>query len=334
MRIPTFRKATGLRMALGATLTFGAALALGAGLGGQARAQQQISVVTGGTGGVYYPLGGGIANVLTKALPGVQATAEVTGGSVDNLKAVGAGSADVGFSMVDAGSDALNGKGKFTAKLPIRTLAVIYPNVMHVVTTEGTGIATVADMKGKRISTGSPGSATEVMALRVLEAAGIDPDKDIKRERLGAAESVSAQKDGKIDGFLWVGGLPTSSITDLGATPNVKLKLIDHDDLVAKMNAKYGNLYARTPIAKTIYPGMTADNKSTSVWNVLVVNASMSDQLAYDITKTIFEKRDDLIAVHKEATNIKLDNQSLVNAGIPFHPGSLKYLAEKGVKVE
>jgi uncharacterized protein len=294
----------------------------------------QISVVTGGTGGVYYPMGGGLANILTKSLPNMQATAEVTGGSVDNLKAVGAGKADIGFSMVDAGMDALNGAGKFSAKQPVRTLAVIYPNIMHVVTTEGSGITKVEDMKGKRVSTGSPGSATEVMALRVLEAAGLDPDKDVKRERLGASESVSAAKDSKVDAFFWVGGLPTAAITDLAATPNTRMKLIDHSDLVEKMNAKYGKLYSATIIGKGVYPGSTADNKASSVWNVLVVNESMPEKLAYDITKTIFEKRDDLIAVHKEAANIKLESQSLANAGIPFHAGALKYFAEKGIKVE
>jgi uncharacterized protein len=307
------------------------------GLGGDAvQAQsQQISIVTGGTGGVYYPMGGGLANILTKAIPGLQATAEVTGGSVDNLKAVGAGQADVGFSMTDAGLDAFNGQGKFSSKLPLRTLAVIYPNVMHVVTVDSSGVTKVADMKGKRVSTGSPGSATEVMALRVLEAAGLDPDKDVRRERLGAAESVSAQKDGKIDAFFWVGGLPTAAITDLAATPNTRMKLIDHEELIEKMNAKYGKLYAPSPIRASVYPGQTADNKASSVWNVLVVNASMPDKLAYDITKTLFDKRDDLIAVHKEAANIKLENQSNANAAsIPFHPGALKYFTEKGLKVE
>ncbi|WP_245297149.1 MULTISPECIES: TAXI family TRAP transporter solute-binding subunit [Rhodomicrobium] len=316
-----------------------ALLALGAltlGGTGAAKAQStQISIVTGGTGGVYYPMGGGLANILTKALPGIQATAEVTGGSVDNLKAIGAGQAEVGFSMVDAGLDAANGQGKFTAKLPIRTLAVIYPNVMHVATTEATGIKSVGEMKGKRVSTGSPGSATEVMALRVLEAAGLDPDKDINRTRLGASESVSAIKDGKIDAFFWVGGLPTAAITDLAATPNTTLKLIDHSDLVEKMNAKHGKLYAATPIGKSVYPGQTADNKASSVWNVLVVNENMSEKMAYDIIKTVFDKQDDLIAVHKEAANIKLDNQKTANTGgIPFHPGAVKFLAEKGVKVE
>jgi TRAP transporter TAXI family solute receptor len=294
----------------------------------------QLSIVTGGTGGVYYPLGGGLANVLTKTMTGVQATAEVTGGSVDNLKAIGAGQADIGFSMVDAGMDALEGKGKFTSKLPVRTLAVIYPNIMHVVTTEGAGIKTVAELKGKRVSTGSPGSATEVMALRVIEAAGLDPDKDMERNRLGASESVSATKDGKIDAFFWVGGLPTAAVTDLGATPNVKMKLIDHSDLVEKMNAKYGPLYSSATIPKSVYPGVAADNATTSVWNVLVVNESMTDDMAYNVTKTVFDKQADLVAVHKEAANIKLENQSIKNAGIPFHPGALKYFAEKGIKVQ
>jgi TRAP transporter TAXI family solute receptor len=154
------------------------------------------------------------------------------------------------------------------------------------------------------------------------------------RTRLGAAESVSAIKDNKIDAFFWVGGLPTAAVTDLAATPNTRIKLIDHADLVGKMNAKYGNLYAKTTISKSVYPGMDADNATTSVWNVLVVNEKMPEQMAYDITKTIFEKQADLVAVHKEAANIKLENQSVVNAGIPFHPGALKYFKEKGVKVE
>src|SRR5207342_3794230 len=124
--------------------------------------QRAISIATGGTGGVYYPLGGGLANVLSKNLPGVQATAEVTGGSVDNLKLLGSGQSELGFSMADAALDALNGEDKFkSGKIPLQALLVVYPNRMHVVTVEGTGVETMADLKGKRVSTGSPGGATE-----------------------------------------------------------------------------------------------------------------------------------------------------------------------------
>ena len=296
--------------------------------------QRAISIATGGTGGVYYPLGGGLANVLSKTIPGLQATAEVTGGSVDNLKLINSGNSEIAFSMVDAALDAYKGQDKFKGtEVPVRTLMVLYPNQMHVVTIEGTGIEKVADLKGKRVSTGSGGSATEVMAFRVIEAAGLDKDKDMKRERLGVAESVNALKDHKIDAFFWVGGLPTSAVTDLGATPGVKIKLIDHADLAAKMNAKYGNLYAGSIIKASTYPGQTTDNKNTVVWNILVANAKMSDQDAYTIVKTIFDKKADLVAVHSEAKNFALENQVKDYSPIPWHPGAVKYMTEHGVKM-
>ena len=174
-----------------------------------------LSIATGGTGGVYYPLGGGMANVLSKHVPGMQATAEVTGGSVANLQLIATGKPYIALSMTDAAQDALKGEDKFKGKkVPVRTLMILYPNRMHVVSVEGTGVNTMADLKGKRVSTGSPGSATEVMAFRVIEAAGLDRDKDMRRERLGVAESVNALKDRKIDAFFWVGGLPTAAVTD------------------------------------------------------------------------------------------------------------------------
>ena len=295
---------------------------------------QNISVATGGTGGVYYPMGGGIAAVLSKYVPGMQATAEVTGGSVDNLKLIASGKPYIGFSMTDAGQDALRGEDKFKGnKVPLKTLMVLYPNRMHVVSVEGRGIAKMADLKGKRVSTGSPGSATEVMAFRLIEAAGLDKDKDMKRERLGAAESVNAIKDGKIDAFFWVGGLPTAAVTDLANTPGTKLKMVDHADAVAAMNKKYGNLYVEDVIPKDVYKGMDTDNKQATVMNILVAHENMDDKTAYAIVKTIFDKRDELITVHKEATNFKLENQKSAASPIPFHPGAAKYFAEKGVKL-
>src|SRR5436190_23894312 len=260
---------------------------------GIAHAQQKtMSIGTGGTGGVYYPLGGAVANVLSKNLPNVQATAEVTGGSVDNLKLIGAGKSELGFTMADAALDALQGQDKFkSGKLPLQALLVVYPNRMHVVTVEGTGIQTMADLKGKRVSTGSPGSATEVMAFRVIEAAGLDKDKDMKRERLGVSESVNAVKDRKIDAFFWVGGLPTAAVTDLGATPGVKIKLVDHSEVVDKMNAKHGKLYVTDVIPAKTYPGQDKDNRNSTVWNILVSDDKMANDLAYAINKIIFDKK-------------------------------------------
>ena len=301
-----------------------------------AHAQQSrnLTITTGGTGGVYYPLGGGLAALLTKYVPGWQVTSEVTGGSVDNLKLIGAKKADIGFTMADASLDAAKGEDKFKgAPVEHTTLAVLYPNIMHVVTVAGSGITKMSDLKGKRVSTGSPGSATEVMAFRVIEAAGLDKDKDITRERLGVAESTNAIKDKKLDAYFWVGGLPTAGVTDLAATPGTKIVMVDHADVVAKMNAKYGPLYAAGKIPQATYPGMAKDNDIAQVWNILVVPTSMPDDVAYNITKTIFEKTSEWATVHAEANNVKLDSQKEANTPVKFHPGALKYFNEKGVKL-
>ena len=299
-----------------------------------AQGKYSLSIATGGTGGVYYPLGGGMANVLSKHVPGMQATAEVTGGSVDNLKLIASGKPYIALAMADASQDAYRGEDKFKGtKVPLKTLMILYPNRMHVVTIEGTGINSMADLKGKRVSTGSPGSATEVMAFRVIEAAGLDKDRDMKRERLGVAESVNAIKDRKVDAFFWVGGLPTAAVTDLANTPGIKIRMIDHAETVAGMNRKYGQLYIQDVIPKATYRGMAADNRQATVWNILITHENMSDQTAYNIVKTIFDKRSDLIAVHKEAENFRLESQKAAASPIPFHPGAAKYFAERGVKL-
>jgi hypothetical protein len=320
-------------MRLLASALFAVALAAS----GSAFAQEKVSlsIATGGTGGVYYPIGGGLANILSKYVPGMQATAEVTGGSVDNLKLIATGKPYIAFSMADAGQDAYRGEDKFKGtKVPLRTLMILYPNRMHVVTIEGTGVTKMSDLKGRRVSTGSPGSATEVMAFRVIEAAGLDKDKDMTRERLGVAESVNAIKDRKIDAFFWVGGLPTAAVTDLANTPGIKLKMIDHANTVAAMNKKYGQLYSEDVIPKTMYRGMDTDNKQATVWNILVSNENLSDKTAYNIVKTIFDHKADLVAVHKESENFLLQNQKAAASPIPFHPGAAKYFAERGVKLK
>jgi TRAP transporter TAXI family solute receptor len=294
----------------------------------------RISISTGGTGGVYYPLGGGMANILSKYVPGLQATAEVTGGSVDNLKLLGSGKSEVGFTMADSGWDALQGVDKFKDnKVNARTLMVLYPNRLHVVTIEGTGINKLADLKGKRVSTGSPGSGTEVMAFRLLDAVGIDKDKDIKKERLSVAESVNALKDHKIDALIWSGGVPTAALTDLAATPGVKIKLIDHGDAADAMNKKYGPLYVKGTIPAKSYSGQDTATTNVDVWNLLVTNDKMSDKLAYDIVKTVFDKKPELIAVHQDAAAIALENQA-ASSPLPFHPGAKKYFEERGVKFQ
>ena len=313
------------------TIRFIGALLLA--LAGAAQAQN-LSIATGGTGGVYYPLGGGMAAALSKYVPGMQATAEVTGGSVANLQLINTGKPYIALTMADATLDAYKGQDKFAGKpVPVRTLMVLYPNRMHVVTITATGIKKVSDLKGKRVSTGSGGSATEVMAFRVIEAAGLDKDKDMTRERLGVAESTNALKDRKIDAYFWVGGLPTAAVTDLANSPGVTIQMIDHADLVPAMNKKYGNLYVKDAISKSVYKGMTADNHQATVMNILVAHEKMDEKTAYTIVKTIFDKREDLIRSHKEAASIKLENQKTEASSVPWHPGAIKYFAEKGIKI-
>ena len=292
-----------------------------------------LSIVTGPTSGVYYPLGGGMAAILSK-VPGFSANAEATAGSVANLRLMGSGKADFGLTMADATWDAFQGTDKFKDnKVNVRALMVLYPNRMHVVTVEGSGINRMSDLKGKRVSTGAPESATEVMAQRLLEASGLTL-ADIRRERLTPGESANAIKDRKLDAFFWVGGIPTSAVTDLGATPGMKLKLIDHGDAVDAMNKKFGPLYVRDRIPGKSYPGQEQDNAIASVWNVLVTTDKMKDEVAYQIVKTFFEKRDDLIAVHREAQNFDLKYQTNNASPVPFHPGAIKYFAERGLKLK
>ena len=303
---------------------------------GPAVAQEKLNIfiATGPTAGVYYPMGGGLADLLTKHVPTLNATAGTTAGSIANLQLMPNKKADIAFSMADASWDAYKGQQKFAAgAVPLRALMVLYPNRMHVVTVEGSGINKFADLKGKRVSTGAVNSATEVMALRLTDAHGMT-FKDFTQERLDPGKSVDAIKDKKLDAFFWVGGVPTAAVTELAATPGLKLKLIDHDEGVAGMIKIYGPLYVRDTIPAKAYPGQDQANRIATVWNVLVARADVSDQVAYDVVKTIFERKADIERVHTESRNFDLKYQTNAASVIPFHPGAIKYFAEKGVKLQ
>ncbi len=297
-----------------------------------AQAKKRISIATGGMGGVYFVIGGGIASILSK-YAGVEAAAEVTAASVDNCKLIAAKKSDLGLIMGDTGYDAFKGLGNFKGRpLPLRTVTVLYPNLMHVVALEGKGIKKVADLKGKRVSTGAPGSGTEVKALRVLEAAGVNHEKDMRKDRLGASESAGALKDGKIDAYFWDGGVPTSSVLDLAASPGVKMVLIPHEDLIPKMVEKYGPVYYQTIIPKKLYTGVDVDTNVAGVGNLLMCHQDMDEKLVYDITKNIFDRLKELAAIHKEALNINLKDGS-GNKAVPYHKGAAKFFKEKGFTV-
>ena len=298
---------------------------------GKQRAQF-ISIATGGTGGVYYPYGGGLAKILNENLPDIRASAEVTAASVDNLKLIRDGKADIAFALADTVADAARGLGAFKgAPVPAAGLAVLYSNYTHLVTLASSGIDSVTDLRGKRVSTGAPGSGTEVIAFRVLRAAGLDPGSDVTRQALGASESADSLKDGKIDAFFWSGGLPTAAVQDLTHSPGISVRLIPTGELVSALRRDHGDLYFPLTIPAGTYPGVTASVPVVGVANVLVVNRSMPEQLAYDITRVLFEKQSELAAIHPEARNLSLQTATK-GSPAPFHPGAMRYYREKGIR--
>ena len=298
--------------------------------GGDRQQAQFISIATGGTGGVYYPYGGGLAKVLNENLPGVRASAEVTAASVDNLKFIRDGKADIAFALADTVDDAVKGRGAFEgAPAPVGSLAVLYSNYTHLVTLEGSGITSVDGLRGRTVSTGSPGSGTEVIAVRVLRAAGLNPDADIRRQGLGASESADALKDGKVDAFFWSGGLPTAAVQDLSHSSGVRIRMIPTGHLVPALQREHGSLYFPLEVPANAYPGVGSAVSVVGVANVLVVNRSMPDSLAYDITRLLFEKQADLAAIHPEARNLSLE-RATQGSPAEFHPGAVRYFRERG----
>jgi TRAP transporter TAXI family solute receptor len=262
----------------------------------------------------------------------VRASAEVTAASVDNLKLIRDGKADVAFALADTVADAAQGRGAFDgAPVPVASLAVLYSNYTHLVTLASSGITSVAELRGKTVSTGSPGSGTEVIAFRILQAGGVNPDTDITRQGLGASESAGALKDGKVDAFFWSGGLPTAAVQDLAHSPGITLRMIPTGDLVATLQRQHGPLYFPLEVPAGAYPGVTSPVSVVGVANILVVNRSMPDQLAYDITRVLFEKQPELAGIHPEARKLSLETAT---KGSPadFHPGAIRYFNEKGIR--
>jgi TRAP transporter TAXI family solute receptor len=294
--------------------------------GREGDAKTRLSIATGGTGGVYYPYGGGIAKVITENIPNVEATAEVTAASVDNLKFLRDHNADLAFTTADALADAINGADAFEGtKLPLRALAVLYANYTHVVTLASNSIRTLTDLRGKVVSTAAAGSGGELTAFRILEAVDIDPEADIRKQSLGVAQAADALKDGKIDAFFWSGGLPTSAVLDLAHTPGIRIRLLANDTVLPALQQRYGSsLYFEGTVSKATYPGMEEDVPVVSVANILAVHESMPEELAYEITRVLFEHQPELVVIHPEAGNLSLAT-AVKGSPAPFHSGAIRY---------
>ncbi|WP_404423977.1 TAXI family TRAP transporter solute-binding subunit [Thalassospira australica] len=291
-------------------------------------AQTQLSIATGGTGGVYYPYGGGLAELIGKYVDGYDAVAEVTGASVENMGLVSRGDSDIAIALADTVYAGYNGIGQFEGRKldNVRALASIYPNAVQLVTLADSGITSLADLKGKRVSVGAPGSGTEVSAQTLLEANGITYD-DIEEQRLNFNETADAIRDGDIDAGFWSVGPPTSSILNLATTRDIKLIALTEEEVAAAIEAE--PTFAAYSLRKGIYEGVEAPVLTISTPNVLIASAEMDEELAYQITKTLFEKVDELIAIHPAANDTTVDF-SVGSTPIAMHPGALRYYEEAG----
>ncbi|MGW7381983.1 TAXI family TRAP transporter solute-binding subunit [Streptomyces sp. NPDC054794] len=290
----------------------------------------RLTLATGNTTGVYYQLGGGLAKEISENLKGYRATATATGGSVQNIQGLVKGDYDLGFSLLDTASDAIHGKDTFGEPQPVEALARLYPNYTQVIVRDGSGITSLADMRGKRVSTGAPGSGTEVIAKRLLHASGLDIDKDVKAQRLGLPETVDAMKDGTVDALFWSGGVPTAGITDLTTTLGKKVHFLDVTPELTPLRKEYGDVYQRGTIPAAAYkqPG---DIPTIVVPNVLLVKKGFDPELAGKLVDLLFDRQAELAKVNAAAKE-----NSVADAGktdpVPLNPGASKAITARAAK--
>lgn len=303
-----------------------------------------LMVATGGLGGVYYYYGTSVAEIISKHT-GYEATAIQTAASVDNILLLQkredpkANLFYLATVLPDSAFLAFTGNHEKFKDSPAKTLRILwamYPNFLHVVTKEGSGIKGIGDLKGKRVSTGAPGSGTEVEAFMVLEAAGIKVSDLAKQERLGAAESAEALSSGTIDAYFWSGGLPTASITELSTTlarKGTKLELVpmaSNDPVVQNIQKKFPGVCEPNVIKKEVY-NTAQDTPTLAFWNLFMCTEALPEDVAYKVTKAVFENLAQLHGAVKPSKDTNLQSAvNFVKGTIPYHPGALKYFKEAG----
>lgn len=287
----------------------------------------RLSIATGNTTGVYYVTGGAIAQAINAHLPGYRATAESTGGAIENIQRIAIGQSDIGLSPADTATDAIRGVGPFTSPQPIRALAQISEDYAHVVVRTDAGINSIADLKGKTIGSGSPGAGTiQNLARRLLTISGLNLDTDVKQERLSLSEATDALNRGHIQALFWSGGLPTAGIKELFSIAKGKVKLLDLSPYVRQMQTKYSQLYQPGVIPKSVY-GTSSDTPTITIPNLLLVGENMNGELAYKLTKLLFEYKAELGQIRKEFNDLNLKTAQ-VTGEVPLHTGAEKYYAE------
>jgi TRAP transporter TAXI family solute receptor len=288
----------------------------------QGRIPSTFSIATGGPAGLYYPYGGGMASLWSKHLEDINVKAEVTGGSVTNVIQVARHESELGIAMADVVTDAYLGQGRFPEALPIRVLFTAYPNIVHILTLQSSGIERVQDLEGKRVSLGAAGSGTAVAAENVLTGLGVTLD-DVAPVWLNFGETTSALKDGTIDAGFVVGGLGLAAVTELAVTRDLKLIKLSDEDL-AELGRQFP-AYSGYTIPGGTYNKIESDVQALGIWSVVVVHKDLPDDVAQLMVCTIYKHREALLKVSQVATAMTLDNIRKLPA-VPLHNGTLSYL--------
>ena len=288
-----------------------------------------LILATGGTAGTYYPFGGAMAQIWNKGIPKMNVTVQATGASKENIRLIGRGEVDVAIVQNDSMDYAFNGVELFAGEKieGFRTIATLYPEVIQIVVDPASGIKTVADMKGKRISVGDAGSGTEANAKQILEAAGLSFSDLKSAARLSFKESAAAIKDKQLDGCFVTAGVPNAAIQELSALAPVTLLSVDAAT-AAKLMGKY-KFYTNVKVPAGTYKGVVADVPTVAVKATLIARKDLSDAIVYSLTKTLFEKQAELGQAHAKGKELSLES-AVQGASIEFHPGALKFYKEKG----
>lgn len=291
--------------------------------------KSNLILATGGTSGTYYPYGGAMAQIFNTKVKNMNVTSQATGASTENMRLIGKKDADLAIVQNDVMDYAFKGVELFkTEKIEgMSTLATLYPEIVQIVVSPDSGIKTVADMKGKKISVGDAGSGVELNAKQILEAYGITFN-DIKASHLSFKESGSALKDKQLDGFFVTAGIPNSAIQEITTLQSVKILTID-DATIAKLSKQYP-FYTPFTIKKDTYKGMDADAKTLAVKATLIVRKDLKDDVVYNLTKALFENKEELGKAHAKGKELEI-NDAVKGVSVPFHPGAEKYYKEKGV---
>lgn len=287
-----------------------------------------INILTGGTSGVYYPLGVGLSKIYGEKIEGSKVQVQSTKASVENLNLIQSGKGEIAFVLGDSVKYGWEGNAEagFQSKLDnLRGIAGIYPNYVHIVASKSSNINSIEDLKGKRVSVGAPKSGTELQARAILKAAGMSYEDLGKVEYLPFGQSVELIKNRQIDATVQSAGLGVASIKDLANSVEVVIVEIP-ESLIEKLGAPY----VSATIPANTYQGVAQDTKTAGIVNFLITSQNVSDQTAYDMTKNLFENLPALVATHSAAKNINID-KALTGMPVPLHPGAEKYYKEKGI---